>query len=287
MIKYQEPLNQHTTFRIGGKADIFAEPQSEEELRQVLLDAKAKKLSVTFLGNGSNVLVLDGGIRGVVVSLRGLNSLQVNGCTMIAGAGVGIALAVTTACQKSLSGLEFAYGIPGSIGGATYMNAGAFGGEMSQVVKAIGVMDLDGNKRTLIADEMGFGYRASALQNYPGVITSVIMELQPGNGELIGQTIGERLAKRKATQPWEYPSAGSVFKHQGDFIPAKVIDEMGLKGLKVGGAEVSTKHAGFIINKNNATAADVLQLVEQIKAQVKAKHGVDLEMEIEVLGERA
>jgi len=285
MIKYQEPLSQHTTFRIGGKADIFAEPQSEEELRQVLLDARAKNLPVTFLGNGSNVLVLDGGIRGVVVSLRGLNSLQIHGCTVIAGAGVSIALAVTAACQKGLSGLEFAYGIPGTIGGATYMNAGAFGGEMSRVVKAIGVMDLDGNKRTFIADEMGFGYRTSILQSYPGVITSVIMELQPGEAELIGQTIGEHLAKRKATQPWEYPSAGSVFKHQGDFVPARVIDAMGLKGLKVGGAEVSTKHAGFIINKENATAADVLQLVEQIKIQVKSRHGVDLEMEIKILGE--
>ena len=285
MIKYQEPLKQHTSFRIGGRADIFAEPESEEELRQILLEAKAKKWPVTFLGNGSNVLVLDGGIRGVTVSLRGLNSLQVHGTTMIAGAGVGLGYAATVACQKGLSGLEFAYGIPGSIGGAAYMNAGAFGGDMSRVVKAIGVMDMDGNRRSFVADEMGFGYRRSALQDYPGVITSVIMELEPGDGETIGQTIGEHLAKRKATQPWEYPSAGSVFKHLGDFVPAKIIDEMGLKGLSVGGAEVSTKHAGFIINKNNATAADVLQLVAEIKKQVKAKHNVDLEMEIKILGE--
>ena len=284
-LKCNEGLAPYTSFRVGGRGDYFTQPQSEEELREVLFFAKEKNLPLTFLGNGSNVLIRDGGIRGVVVSLRGLDALKITGTTMIASAGVNLGKAAVVAKDSGLSGLEFAYGIPGTLGGATFMNAGAFGGEVSQVVRAIGVMDYNGNKRTLVADEMGFSYRRSALEGYKGVITSVMLELTPAPKVEIARQMEENLAKRKATQPLEWPSAGSVFKRQGDLIPAKIIDEMGLKGLTVGDAEVSTKHAGFIINKGKASSKDVLELVSSIQDKVYGKYGIDFEMEIKVIGE--
>ena len=277
----------HTTFKIGGKADVLATPGTEAELEELLRLAKVHNIPVTLLGNASNVLVLDGGIRGLVIRTTGLKHLSIVGTTLIAGAGCSLGQVALAAAEAGLGGLEFAAGIPGSIGGAVFMNAGAYDGRMDMVVKAVRVRLPEGNYISLVADQLGFGYRESALQENQGIVTSVLLQLVPKDKSLIRARIQELQKLRSDKQPLNMPSAGSVFKHIGEIYPAKVLDEMGLKGLAVGGAEVSTKHAGFIVNRGNATAKDVLQLVEEIKLKVKDERNLDLEMEIVKLGEEA
>ena len=282
-----EPMTKHTSFHIGGPAELMAQPQSEAELQSLLLKATEAAVPVTLVGNGSNLLVRDKGIRGLVIKLGSmLRDINVSGNVLTFGSGVSLAQASKKAAELGLSGMEFAVGIPGSIGGAVYMNAGAYDGEMSKVVKSVRVMDAAGEVSELSADELDFGYRHSALQGSSKIVTSVTVELAAGDKQAIAEKMADFSNRRITKQPLELPSAGSMFKRPPGYFAGTLIDQTGLKGYTVGGAQVSTKHAGFVVNIGGATAADVLQLISDVQAKVFAAHGVHLEPEVLVLGEK-
>lgn len=282
-----EPMTKHTSFHIGGPAELMAQPQSEAELQSLLLKAAEAAVPVTLVGNGSNLLVRDKGIRGLVIKLGSmLRDIKVSGNVLTFGSGVSLAQASKKAAEMGLSGMEFAVGIPGSIGGAVYMNAGAYDGEMSKVVKSVRVMDAAGEVSELSAGELDFGYRHSALQGSSKIVTSVTVELAAGDKQAIAEKMGDFSNRRITKQPLELPSAGSMFKRPPGYFAGTLIDQTGLKGYTVGGAQVSTKHAGFVVNIGGATAADVLQLISDVQAKVFAAHGVHLEPEVLVLGEK-
>ena len=281
-----EPMTKHTSFHIGGPAELMAQPQSEAELQSLLLKAAEAAVPVTLVGNGSNLLVRDKGIRGLVIKLGSmLRDIKVSGNVLTFGSGVSLAQASRKAAELGLSGMEFAVGIPGSIGGAVYMNAGAYDGEMSKVVKSVRVMDAAGEVSELSAGELDFGYRHSALQGSGKIVTSVTVELTAGDKQAIAEKMADFSNRRITKQPLELPSAGSMFKRPPGYFAGTLIDQTGLKGYTVGGAQVSTKHAGFVVNIGGATAADVLQLISDVQAKVFAAHGVKLEPEVLVLGE--
>lgn len=281
-----EPMTKHTSFHIGGPAELMAQPQSEAELQSLLLKAAEAAVPVTLVGNGSNLLVRDKGIRGLVIKLGSmLRDIKVSGNVLTFGSGVSLAQASKKAAELGLSGMEFAVGIPGSIGGAVYMNAGAYDGEMSKVVKSVRVMDAAGEVSELSAGELDFGYRHSALQGSGKIVTSVTVELSAGDKQAIAEKMADFSNRRITKQPLELPSAGSMFKRPPGYFAGTLIDQTGLKGYTVGGAQVSTKHAGFVVNIGGATAADVLQLISDVQAKVFAAHGVKLEPEVLVLGE--
>lgn len=281
-----EPMTKHTSFHIGGPAELMAQPQSEAELQSLLLKAAEAAVPVTLVGNGSNLLVRDKGIRGLVIKLGSmLRDINVSGNMLTFGSGVSLAQASKKAAELGLSGMEFAVGIPGSIGGAVYMNAGAYDGEMSKVVKSVRVMDAAGEVSELSAGELDFGYRHSALQGSSKIVTSVTVELVAGDKQAIAEKMADFSNRRITKQPLELPSAGSMFKRPPGYFAGTLIDQTGLKGYTVGGAQVSTKHAGFVVNIGGATAADVLQLISDVQAKVFAAHGVHLEPEVLVLGE--
>lgn len=281
-----EPMTKHTSFHIGGPAELMAQPQSEAELQSLLLKAAEAAVPVTLVGNGSNLLVRDKGIRGLVIKLGSmLRDIKVSGNVLTFGSGVSLAQASKKAAELGLSGMEFAVGIPGSIGGAVYMNAGAYDGEMSKVVKSVRVMDAAGEVSELSASELDFGYRHSALQGSGKIVTSVTVELPAGDKQAIAEKMADFSNRRITKQPLELPSAGSMFKRPPGYFAGTLIDQTGLKGYTVGGAQVSTKHAGFVVNIGGATAADVLQLISDVQAKVFAAHGVHLEPEVLVLGE--
>lgn len=281
-----EPMTKHTSFHIGGPAELMAQPQSEAELQSLLLKAAEAAVPVTLVGNGSNLLVRDKGIRGLVIKLGSmLRDIKVSGNVLTFGSGVSLAQASKKAAELGLSGMEFAVGIPGSIGGAVYMNAGAYDGEMSKVVKSVRVMDAAGEVSELSAAELDFGYRHSALQGSGKIVTSVTVELAVGDKQAIAEKMADFSNRRITKQPLELPSAGSMFKRPPGYFAGTLIDQTGLKGYTVGGAQVSTKHAGFVVNIGGATAADVLQLISDVQAKVFAAHGVHLEPEVLVLGE--
>ena len=281
-----EPMTKHTSFHIGGPAELMAQPQSEAELQSLLLKAAEAAVPVTLVGNGSNLLVRDKGIRGLVIKLGSmLRDIKVSGNVLTFGSGVSLAQASKKAAELGLSGMEFAVGIPGSIGGAVYMNAGAYDGEMSKVVKSVRVMDAAGEVSELSAGELDFGYRHSALQGSSKIVTSVTVELSAGDKQAIAEKMADFSNRRITKQPLELPSAGSMFKRPPGYFAGTLIDQTGLKGYTVGGAQVSTKHAGFVVNIGGATAADVLQLISDVQAKVFAAHGVKLEPEVLVLGE--
>ena len=281
-----EPMTKHTSFHIGGPAELMAQPQSEAELQSLLLKAAEAAVPVTLVGNGSNLLVRDKGIRGLVIKLGSmLRDIKVSGNVLTFGSGVSLAQASKKAAELGLSGMEFAVGIPGSIGGAVYMNAGAYDGEMSKVVKSVRVMDAAGEVSELSAGELDFGYRHSALQGSGKIVTSVTVELTAGDKQAIAEKMADFSNRRITKQPLELPSAGSMFKRPPGYFAGTLIDQTGLKGYTVGGAQVSTKHAGFVVNIGGATAADVLQLISDVQAKVFAAHGVKLEPEVLVLGE--
>lgn len=281
-----EPMTKHTSFHIGGPAELMAQPQSEAELQSLLLKAAEAAVPVTLVGNGSNLLVRDKGIRGLVIKLGSmLRDINVSGNMLTFGSGVSLAQASKKAAELGLSGMEFAVGIPGSIGGAVYMNAGAYDGEMSKVVKSVRVMDAAGEVSELSAGELDFGYRHSALQGSSKIVTSVTVELAAGDKQAIAEKMADFSNRRITKQPLELPSAGSMFKRPPGYFAGTLIDQTGLKGYTVGGAQVSTKHAGFVVNIGGATAADVLQLISDVQAKVFAAHGVKLEPEVLVLGE--
>ena len=281
-----EPMTKHTSFHIGGPAELMAQPQSEAELQSLLLKAAEAAVPVTLVGNGSNLLVRDKGIRGLVIKLGSmLRDIKVSGNVLTFGSGVSLAQASRKAAELGLSGMEFAVGIPGSIGGAVYMNAGAYDGEMSKVVKSVRVMDAAGEVSELSVGELDFGYRHSALQGSGKIVTSVTVELAAGDKQAIAEKMADFSNRRITKQPLELPSAGSMFKRPPGYFAGTLIDQTGLKGYTVGGAQVSTKHAGFVVNIGGATAADVLQLISDVQAKVFAAHGVHLEPEVLVLGE--
>ena len=282
----EEPMAKHTSFRIGGPADVLAQPADEAELAALLKRAGEHAVPVTLVGNGSNLLVRDKGIRGLVIKLSNLfSSITVAGNVLTFGSGISLAMASKKAASLSLSGLEFAVGIPGTIGGAVYMNAGAYDGEMAKVVTSVQVMDRQGQSSQLKADELDFSYRHTALQNSGLIVTSVTVSLQPGEAESIKAKMDDFSQRRIAKQPLELPSAGSMFKRPVGYFAGTLIEQTGLKGYTVGGAQVSTKHAGFVVNVGGATAKDVLQLISDVQSKVFAAHGVRLEPEVLVLGE--
>ena len=282
----EEPMAKHTSFRIGGPADVLAQPGNEAELAELLKRAADHAVPVTLVGNGSNLLVRDKGIRGLVIKLSNLfSSITVAGNVLTFGSGISLAMASKKAASLSLSGLEFAVGIPGTIGGAVYMNAGAYDGEMAKVVTSVQVMDRQGQSSQLKADELDFSYRHTALQNSGLIVTSVTVSLQPGEAESIKAKMDDFSQRRIAKQPLELPSAGSMFKRPVGYFAGTLIEQTGLKGYTVGGAQVSTKHAGFVVNVGGATAKDVLQLISDVQAKVLVAQGVQLEPEVLVLGE--
>lgn len=281
-----EPMSRHTSFKIGGPADVMALPANEEELQKLLSKADAMKVPVTLIGNGSNLLVRDKGIRGLVIKLGNmLCKIEADGERLSFGSGVSLAMASRKAADLGLTGMEFAVGIPGSIGGAVYMNAGAYDGEMSNVVESVRIIELNGEAHLLNADGLGFAYRKTNLQGSGRIVTEVNLKLAAGCKDDINAKMADFSHRRISKQPLELPSAGSMFKRPVGYFAGTLIEQTGLKGYTVGGAQVSQKHAGFVVNVGGATAADVLQLIKDVQDKVFAAHGVHLEPEVLVLGE--
>ena len=279
-----EAMSLHTSFKIGGRADVFVCPKSCEELSFVLNQANKYSILLFVLGKGSNILVSDSGIEGAVVNLSLLDGIQINENEIICESGAHLSKVCNAALENSLTGLEFAFGILGSVGGALYMNAGAYGGEMSQVVKGAYCMDNEGNTFYIPKEEMELGYRNSIFKTNGLIITSIIFSLSKGKKEEIKDKMEQLMARRKDKQPLEYPSAGSTFKRpQGNFA-GTLIEQNGLKGLTVGGAQVSEKHAGFVINIGDATCKNVKELIEKIKNTVYENSGILLETEVIFVG---
>lgn len=288
-----EPMKKHTSFKIGGNAEFFVKAKTIEEIKYVLNICKNNDIKLSIIGNGSNLLVKDEGIKGIVLKVE-LDDIKIdenikikenNQIIVTVGAGVLLAKLAQVLLKKSISGFEFASGIPGTIGGAIKMNAGAYGSEFKNIVVETTCMTSDGDIINLNNEEQKFEYRRSIFKdkNYIILESKLLLNFIE-NDKIIKDKMDEYKASRIEKQPIEFPSAGSTFKRGTDFITAKLIDECGLKGLSVGGAEVSTKHAGFVINKNNATACDVLELVEIIKKNVLEKFGKEIELEIEIMG---
>lgn len=287
-VKKEEPMSKHTSFKIGGNADIFVIIKNEDILKNVLKIAREQNVPLTILGNGTNVLVKDNGIRGLVakIDIQGIEIKKyADKVIVIAGAGVKNAILAQQLLKEEISGFEFAAGIPGTIGGATYMNAGAYGGEMKNIVTEVTYIDEQEDMFTATNKECEFDYRFSIFSTKRCVITKVKMELTYGKQDEIKMVMEQNAKSRKEKQPMEFPSVGSTFKRGKDFITAKLIDECGLKGYQIGDAQISTLHAGFIINKGKATAEDVLQLVEYVQKKVYDECGKKIELEMKVIGE--
>lgn len=284
-VRLQESMKLHTTFRIGGNARFFVSPQTVEQIREILLLCNRLELPYYILGNGSNLLVSDAGYDGVIIQLyKNFNKIHVQGNLIRAQAGALLSAVAVQAWKHSLTGFEFAGGIPGTIGGAVVMNAGAYGGEMKQVVKEVQVLDKEGNIFVLSGEALELDYRKSVLQKENYTALEVTVKLDKGNENTIYARMEELKELRKSKQPLEMPSAGSTFKRpQGNFA-GKLIMEAGLKGARVGDAQVSDKHCGFVVNNGAATAADVLGLIEHIKKEVYRNSGVMLEPEVKMLG---
>lgn len=285
-IKENESMSKHTTFKIGGNAQALITVTTNEGLIDILKKCKEDEVPVFILGKGSNLLVSDNGIDGIVIKLDGVFSQikMLDDETICCGTGVSLAKLCSYAREHSLSGLEFAWGIPGSVGGAVYMNAGAYGGEMKDVLLSCTHIDTSNTVGTLNADELDLGYRHSVYSENSYIITSATIKLQKDSSVEIRNRMNDYMTRRKDKQPVEYPSAGSVFKRPQGYFAGALIQEANLKGKQIGGAQVSEKHAGFIINKGNATCNDVLELVNFIQQRVKAETGIDLECEIKPVG---
>ena len=287
IVKIDEPMKKHTNFKIGGNADVFVIAKSIEEIKCVIKFSKENNIPLTILGNGSNVLVSDKGIRGIVLQI-GLKEIKVEkheNALIEVDAGAMLGALAQILLKQSISGFEFAAGIPGSIGGAIRMNAGAYGGEMKDIVKNVTVLNEKGEINILTNEECEFSYRHSRFTNSKEIIIKATLELPFGNENEIKAKMDEYAQSRKEKQPLNLPSAGSTFKRGTDFITAKLIDECGLKGYTSGDAQVSTLHAGFVVNLGNATAQDVLSVVSHVKQVVLEKTGKQIELEIELLGE--
>ena len=285
-IHLQEPMSRHTTFRVGGEADCLVELENEEQLRKVQHYLYLVEIPFVVLGNGSNVLISDEGYRGVVLQIgKKMNKVTVEGNRVKAQAGALMSQVAAAALSNGLTGLEFASGIPGTVGGGVVMNAGAYGGEMKQVVETVTVVNKDSEIMVLDNEAMEFGYRHSTIKNQPFVVTEVTFVLQPGDKTQIKALMDDLASRRRDKQPLEFPSAGSVFKRPAGHFAGKLIQDAGLKGTRIGGAEVSPKHAGFIVNVGGATSTDVYRLIRHVQERVMAEFGVMLEREVELLGD--
>ena len=282
----EEAMSQHTTFKIGGPADYFLMPDKGEDVGRVIKICKEKEIPYFILGNGSNLLVGDGGYRGAVIQIyRNMSSVTVEGNEITAQAGALLSAVAAAAKNASLTGFEFAGGIPGTIGGAVVMNAGAYGGEMKDVLTEVTVMNAEGDIFTLPTEELEFGYRTSLIKTAAYIVLEAKIRLKEGDPEVIRETMKDLTIRRTTKQPLEYPSAGSTFKRPEGYFAGKLIMDSGLAGYQVGGAQVSEKHCGFVINAGDATARDVRTLMDNVRDIVYKKYGVTLEPEVKFLGE--
>ena len=284
--KFDEPMAQHTTFQIGGPADIMVIPTTVEEIINVLRYCHQRDLPLFVFGLGSNILVRDKGIRGMVMKLgEGLKTVCIQGQQVYAEAGVKMADLCRMVAREGLSGLEFAEGIPGSLGGAVVMNAGAYDGEMKDVIISVSAVDLSGVRYDFSAEQLQLGYRSSIFQAGGYIVLSAQLKLEPGDPEAIFATMAEYARRRRDKQPLDMPSAGSTFKRPKGLFVGPLLEQLGLKGFQIGGAQVSTKHAGFIVNTDNASAADVMNLIQYIQETARSKLGVELHPEVKLVGE--
>ena len=281
----EEPMKKHTTFRVGGPADVLVQPD-ETALAAILALCRQYHVSYSFIGNGSNLLVGDKGIRGVVIEMTDpMGNIEVDGTQITAQAGAMLSKIANTAASNGLGGMEFAAGIPGSVGGAVVMNAGAYGGEVKDIIEKVYVLDENGAQLELDRDALDLGYRHSCIPEKKYIVTKVVLELVPRNEAEIRSEMKELNEKRAEKQPLQYPSAGSTFKRPEGYFAGKLIMDAGLRGYQVGGAQVSEKHCGFVINKGDATAADICQLMRDVSDKVQAQFGVVLEPEVKMIGE--
>ena len=284
-IKLDELMKKHTTFKVGGPADILVYPSTYEMVKKVIAACKANNVEYFLMGNGSNLIVKDGGFRGVVIKVDRLNEIKVSDSFVTAQCGAILSSVAKAALENSLTGLEFASGIPGYIGGAVAMNAGAYGGEMSHVLEKVLVINNENNIIELTIDELELGYRTSAILKYGYIVLETTMKLTQGDKDEIKTRMNELAVQRRTKQPLEYPSAGSTFKRPVGYFAGKLIQDAGLRGASVGGAQVSEKHSGFVINTGDATASDILNLIKHVQDEVYKQFGVELHTEVRIIGE--
>ena len=283
-VRINEPMKRHTSFRAGGNAEWFCIPETAEELKAVLAACKKADMPWYVVGNGSNLLVSDDGFSGVIISTGKFDRLDVDGETVTAGAGVLLSKVAAAAWKAGLTGFEFAAGIPGSVGGAAVMNAGAYGSEMKNVLKNVTVLTAEGDVKKIPAEELELGYRTSCIPKNGWLVLEAEYVLVKGEPDAIKAVMDDLAARRRDKQPLEYPSAGSTFKRPEGYFAGKLIEDAGLKGFAVGGASVSEKHAGFVINKDGASASDIYSLCKKVERKVMETFGVSLEMEVKLLG---
>lgn len=282
----QEPMKLHTTFKVGGPADVFVKPGSVEQIKQIMEAAREEQIPVYIMGNGSNLLVGDKGYRGVIIQIyKNMNQIRCEGNEIKAQAGALLSTIARVALDQELGGFEFASGIPGTLGGAVTMNAGAYGGEMKQVLKSAVILTRDGEIKTLTVEDLKLGYRKSVIIAKDYIVLEAVLELVPAKKEEIQEKMNEYALARRTKQPLEYPSAGSTFKRPVGYFAGKLIDDAGLRGFSYGGAQVSEKHCGFVINRGDATARDIVTLMKMVNEKVMEKFGVALEPEVKMIGD--
>lgn len=285
-ILYNEPMKEHTSFKVGGPADIFIEPDGTEELKKAITSLKEHNIPYYIIGNGSNLLVSDKGLRGAVVKLgEKFSRVELDGESVISECGILLSTLSKIAAKNSLTGMEFASGIPGALGGAVTMNAGAYGGEMKDIVEWVEVLDPELRLKRLQGAEMGFGYRKSVIEPRGYIAISCCLRLKQGNPEVINRIMTDLTERRKTKQPLHLPSAGSTFKRPEGYFAGKLIEDSGLRGFSVGGAQVSELHCGFVVNNGNATARDVYDVIRHVQKTVFEKFNIRLETEVKMLGE--
>ncbi len=285
-VLFEEPMSSHTTFRIGGPAEVFLMPESYEQIRSALALCREEGLPYFVLGNGSNLLVSDSGYRGVIIQMdRNMGDIELKGTEIRACAGALLSSVAAAARKASLTGFEFAGGIPGTLGGAVVMNAGAYGGEMKDVLREVTVMTKEGDIRVIPSDRLELGYRTSIIKKAGYLVLEAVISLEKGDPQAIQEKTKELASKRTEKQPLDYPSAGSTFKRPEGYFAGKLIMDSGLRGFRVGGAQVSEKHCGFVINTGGATAKDVKELMDHVIRTVKEKYNITLEPEVKFLGE--
>lgn len=284
-VALQKPLKEYTYTRLGGRADFFVTPETYEQVQEIIRLAQNEIVEFTLLGNGSNLIIRDGGIRGIVLNLGKLDAVKVAGDQLIAQSGARIIHASQVALRHRLTGLEFACGIPGSVGGALFMNAGAYGGEIKDVLESTLVVDRAGNMKRLLAEDLDLEYRSSNIPENGYIVLEATFTLAPGDERKIKATMDDLTFKRESKQPLEYPSCGSVFKRPPGYYAGKLIQDSGLQGKQIGGAKVSLKHAGFIVNVDGCTAEEYIELIQYVQRKVKEKYGVTLEREVRIIGE--
>lgn len=284
-VMVNEHLKNHTYTRLGGKADFYVMPETYEQVQQIVKLAIGENIPFTLLGNGSNLIVKDGGIRGIILNLGQLNNIDVNGTTIVAQSGARIIDVSNKALSKTLTGLEFSCGIPGSVGGALFMNAGAYGGEIKDVLESTIVVDRKGDLHTLAAKDLDLEYRSSNIPKNGYIVLEATFSMKIGNHDKIKAEMDDLTFKRESKQPLEYPSCGSVFKRPPGYFAGKLIQDSNLQGKQLGGAQVSMKHAGFIVNKDDASAEEYIGLIHFVQDKVKKKFGVNLEREVKIIGE--